>query len=211
MAGKACEATSQWGRPRGIAGWLVCRIMAAKNRGMNRAAVARLAPRPGERVLEIGGGAGVTTAALVDHVGADGFVAALDHSETAVRLARKRNRAAVATGRADIRCAGVSQMPFADARFDGVIAVNNFHFWPRPESDMREVWRVLRPGGRVVIGIRGAARPLRFEFAGAELGRGRAEKACNAMAAAGFADIRIEESPLGRLLALSVIGRKGRR
>lgn len=203
-----CARTSQWGRPTGLVGWLVCRIMAAKNTGMGAAALSVLSPRNRERILEIGGGAGGTLAMLLDRVGPPGFVAGLDHSEVAARLSRRRNGAAIGAGRAEMRLGGVSDMPWPDASFDAVLAVNNFHFWPEPVSDMAQIRRVLRPGGRAVIGIRAADRPLRFEFAGADQGHTRADAALHAMQVAGFEDVRVERVPVGRLVLLAVVGRK---
>ena len=208
MTANRCVSTSQWGHPRGPAGWLVCQVMAAKNGAMNRAVIDRLAPRAGERLLEIGGGGGKVLETLLEIVGKDGFVAELDHSDVAVSLARRRNALAVLEGRADVRQGGVSEMLWSEAEFDGVLAINNFHFWPDPVTDMRKLLHVLKADGRAVIGIRGAEQPLRFEFAGAESGHARADAACRAMELAGFRNIEVRTDRVGRLLALSVVGYK---
>lgn len=208
MTTDRCASKSQWGNPRGLPGWIVCQVMAAKNTGMNMAVIRRLAPRSGERLLEVGGGPGESLQKLLNMVGEDGFVAEQDHSEIAVALARRRNAAAIEEGRADVRQGGISRMLWPENSFDGALAINNFHFWPDPVEDMRKLLRVLKPGGRAVIGIRGAARPLRFEFAGAERGHARADAARKAMELAGFRNIEVQTDSVGRLLALSVIGHK---
>jgi len=189
-------------------GWVICQVMAAKNNRMNLTVVERLAPRAGERLLEVGGGAGKTLETLLNAVGKDGIVAELDHSNVASGLARRRNTAAITEGRADIRQGGISDMPWPEHYFDGAVAINNFHFWPAPDRDMRRLYRVLKPGGRAVIGIRGASGPVRLEFAGAEQGSDRAAAARKAMELAGFADIVVLADTVGRLLAISVIGHK---
>ncbi len=42
-------------------------------------------------------------------------------------------------------------MPFSDALFDVVSAVETHYYWPSPQDDLREILRVLKPGGRLVV------------------------------------------------------------
>jgi SAM-dependent methyltransferase len=197
----------QFARPRGRVGWLVGHVMALKNGAMNRAALDRLDPRPGERVLEIGYGPGRMLKAVARRL-EGGFAAGLDHSEVMARQAARRCRRLIRQGRVEVRCGGVSAIPYADESFDKVYAVNCFQFWPDPVGDLKEVRRVLRPGGRLVLTIRAAERPLRFDLARASGGLSRVERARQAMAAAGFEDIAVHRRKAGRLLAVCVVGRR---
>ncbi len=54
-------------------------------------------------------------------------------------------------GRVDIRQASVSHLPFSDAMFDLVTAVETHFFWPDLPADIQEVLRVLKPGGKLII------------------------------------------------------------
>jgi SAM-dependent methyltransferase len=197
----------QFGWPRGGVGWLVGHLMALKNGAMNRAALAQLDPRPGERVLEIGYGPGRTLKQVARRL-AGGLAAGLDHSEIMARQAARRCRRLIRRGRVEVKCGGVSAIPYPDESFDKAFAVNCFQFWPRPIDDLREVCRVLTPGGRLVLTIRAAERPLRFDLARASGGLSRVERARQAMAAAGFAEIAVHRRKAGRLLAVSVVGHK---
>jgi SAM-dependent methyltransferase len=47
-------------------------------------------------------------------------------------------------------------MPFAEGQFSRVLAVSNFHVWPSRTAGLREIRRVLRPGGKLVICLRRA-------------------------------------------------------
>jgi SAM-dependent methyltransferase len=197
----------QFARPRGWVGWLVGHVMALKNGAMNRAALAQLDPRAGERVLEIGYGPGRTLKQVARRLGG-GLAAGLDHSEVMARQAARRCRRLIRQGRVEVSCGGVSAIPYADESFDKAYAVNCFQFWPSPVDDLREVARVLRPGGRLVLTIRAAERPLRFDLARASGGLSRVERARQAMVAAGFEGIAVQRRKAGRLLAVSVVGRR---
>lgn len=201
------ETLHQFGCPRGRIGWLVGQVMALKNGAMNRAALAHLDLEPSVRALEIGFGPGKTLGWVARQL-TDGRVAGLDHSEVMVRQATRRNRRLIDRGRVEVRCGGVSEIPYPTAHFDRVFAVNSFQFWPRPVEDLAEVWRVTRPGGKVVLVIRAADRPLRFDPADAGGGMARVERARQAVTAAGFEDIVVTGHRAGRLLAVAVVGRR---
>ncbi len=198
-----CAAPSQFGRPRGLKGWLIGHLMAIKNRAMNDAALLALDPDPADRVLEIGCGPGVTLAELAERL-TRGFVAGIDHSEEMVRQATRRAGAWIGRGRAEVRLASVAAIPYPDASFDGVFAVNSFQFWPDPVAALVEIKRVLRPGGRLVLTLRSADRKLRFDLAGAAHGPARVSAAAAALAQAGFGPAATTTRPAGRELAVSL-------
>jgi SAM-dependent methyltransferase len=75
----------------------------------------------------------------------------LDFSETMFRQAAKRNAAAAAEGRVDLRVGDAAALPFADGAFDKAFAVNVIYFWPEPGKVLEELRRVLRPGGRLAV------------------------------------------------------------
>jgi ubiquinone/menaquinone biosynthesis C-methylase UbiE len=57
----------------------------------------------------------------------------------------------IKAGRVEIRQASVSQLPFPDSEFDLVTAVETQYYWPDLVEDMREILRVLKPGGRLLV------------------------------------------------------------
>lgn len=142
-----------FGHPRGILGWLVGHAMARKNRARSEWALGLLAPRPGERVLEVGFGPGVDVARLAAAVGESGFVAGVDPSREMLRQATARNRAAIREGRVRLVSGGADALPFEDAAFDAVYSVNTAFFWSDLEGGCREIARVLRAPGRVVVAL----------------------------------------------------------
>jgi arsenite methyltransferase len=54
----------------------------------------------------------------------------------------------------DLRLADAAALPFPEASFDVVLSVNTIYFWPDPARVVAEMTRVLKPGGRVVLGYR---------------------------------------------------------
>ena len=139
-------------QPSGWFGEIVARVMSVETRPVNRLAVDELALRAGEAVLEIGCGHGRTLARLADTPGA--YLAGIDPSEVMARLARKRMRPWIDTGRAEIALASSAKIPHPDGRFDAALGVHVVYFWNDPLADLGEIRRVLRPGGRVLLGYR---------------------------------------------------------
>lgn len=144
---------AQFARPTGPLGWVAGWLMAGTNAPMNRMVAALLDVRPADRVLEIGFGPGELIHLLAHRAGA-GAVAGVDPSAVMVARATRRNRRFVRGGRVELRQGTVSRLPYPDGVFDKVCAVNSAQFWPAPLADLREVRRVLRPGGLLVVGLR---------------------------------------------------------
>jgi SAM-dependent methyltransferase len=64
------------------------------------------------------------------------------------------NEELVTTGRLDVRRGTLSALPYADKSFDKIVSINTLYFWDYPGEELREVRRVLKPGGRLFLGLR---------------------------------------------------------
>jgi ubiquinone/menaquinone biosynthesis C-methylase UbiE len=106
--------------------------------------------RSRDTILDLGCGGGMTVARLAG-VAAEGKTYGIDYSETSVAASRKLNRRAIAADRVNIQLGSVSQLPFPAQMFDLVTAVETHYYWPDLNADMREVLRVLKPGGTLTI------------------------------------------------------------
>jgi ubiquinone/menaquinone biosynthesis C-methylase UbiE len=133
----------------GGAGRVAATVMARLNRDMERAAVAELDPAADDDVLAVGFGPGVGIEELAARL-ARGCVAGIDPSPTMVDRARRRNRRAVGTGQVALFEAAADAIPFPDGAFRGVVAVNSMQLWHPLDGSLREVARVLAPGGALV-------------------------------------------------------------
>ena len=101
-------------------------------------------------VLDIGCGGGKTVDRLCSIV-ANGKVYGVDYSELSVKSSEKLNSKNILCNKAKILQASVSDMPFDDNTFDNITAVETYYFWPDKENDVKEVFRVLKQGGTVML------------------------------------------------------------
>lgn len=140
-------------RPVGLLGHIVARVMARETAAENNRTLDLLGLRPGDRVLEIGCGHGRTlleAASRVDDVVATG----IDFSDVMIQVARRRNRGLIAANRVQIDKGDSAALPYPDHAFTKVYAVHTVYFWEQPKLHLREIFRVLVPGGRFALGFR---------------------------------------------------------
>lgn len=101
----------------------------------------------GDQVIEVGCGTGVLARELIKCVGPEGKVTGLDLSESMLGVARR------ICPEVDFRQGNVMDMPFDDGVFDVAVASFVLMFVPEPVKAVSELWRVLKPGGRLVIAV----------------------------------------------------------
>ena len=124
--------------------------MARMNVDAGKWACDLLEVRPTDCVLEVGFGPGV----IIQHLSTlapAGHVTGVDPSLEMVEQARVRNASAVETGRVDLRHGSVASMPFDDNSFDKALAINSMQVWPDALAGSQEIWRVIKPGGRIAL------------------------------------------------------------
>lgn len=136
-------------RPEGPEGEEAGMLMARSGRAMARIAVGRVELKPTDCVIEIGFGPGVGLE-LIAEIVTEGSVTGVDPSDTMHRQATLRNADAIQEGRVRLVKGTVDVLPFADDSFDAGLAIDNLHFWRDRLGGLRELRRVLRPGGRLV-------------------------------------------------------------
>jgi SAM-dependent methyltransferase len=114
-------------------------------------AIELLDPAPDERILEIGCGPG-DAAALICRRLHEGHVTAIDRSSTAIVRASRRNAAALADGKLDLRQVDLAGFALGTERFDAVLAVNVNLFWTGPaDAELTVIRQALSPSGRLVL------------------------------------------------------------
>ncbi|MFQ5961446.1 MAG: class I SAM-dependent methyltransferase [Candidatus Methylomirabilales bacterium] len=202
MMGCAQWLRAQFGRPTGFWGRVAGIIMANRrqNRERNAWTIALLDLQQGDRVLEIGFGPGVAIHEMSQIV-SEGLVAGIDHSETMVRQAQKRNAAAIREGRLDVRLGTVSALPAFNAPFDKCVAVNTIQFWDEPVERLKELRRLLRAGGLIAI-----TEEPRFGGATDDSAQVIGQEMVAALTKAGFSQVRLETKKMKPVSAVCALG-----
>lgn len=104
--------------------------------------------RPGERVLDVGVGPGLLACDMAATVGSEGAVAGIDASEAMIEMSQRRCADQPWT---DFRVADATKLPFGDASFDALVSTQVYEYVPDMAAALAEAFRVLRPGGRILI------------------------------------------------------------
>ncbi len=101
-------------------------------------------------ILDVGCGGGRTIEKLAANA-ADGMIYGIDYADGSVAVSRELNANLIKAGRVVVQKASVSRLPFPDHTFDLATAIETQYYWPDLAGDMREILRVLKPAGRLVI------------------------------------------------------------
>ena len=112
------------------------------------AVLEALSLRAGERVLELGCGGGHLAREAAQFVGATGQVCAVDISPDQILAAQAR---CADLAWVECRIADIAALPYADGAFDAVIAVQSLEYLPDLDAGLRQIHRVLRSGGRLIV------------------------------------------------------------
>jgi ubiquinone/menaquinone biosynthesis C-methylase UbiE len=114
----------------------------------------------GDDVLEIGHGPGGLIRLIAERTDA-ASIRGVDPSPEMRDQASRRNRKAVRAGRVRFSLGTADRTGLPDASVDRAVSVNNLAIWPDLEAAARELHRIVRPGGTVVIAWHGGTKPSR--------------------------------------------------
>ena len=139
---------SQVGKPTGFFGKLLARGMAWGHRSFYKNTARILDLKNDDKYLEIGFGSGLFIKKYAPHVS---HVAGVDCSKDMVKLASAINGDLIESGKAEFVQGDVSALPWKDEEFSVVVGIETFFFWSESKAALEEIFRVLVPGGRLVI------------------------------------------------------------
>ena len=106
---------------------------------------------PGQRVLDLAGGTGDIAALLSKRVGSTGSVVLSDINEAMLEVGRQRLEDRGIVGNIEYSLANAEKLPFADGEFDAVTIAFGLRNVTDQAAALREMYRVLKPGGRAMI------------------------------------------------------------
>lgn len=141
---------NQCQKPTGLLGRLVLWNMNARHSKVTDWGLSHVSIGTHDIILDVGCGGGRTVSKLAA-VATQGKVYGVDFSKESVAMAKRINREWISMARVEIQQASVSHLPFANDMFDLVTAVETHFWWPDLPADMREIARVMKPGGTLII------------------------------------------------------------
>ena len=112
---------------------------------------ARSGVLPGDRVLDLAGGTGDIAALMSKRVGAKGKVVLTDINEAMLDVGRRRLEDKGIVGNVEFALVNAETLPFADSEFDAVTIAFGLRNVTDKDAALREMYRVLKPGGRAMI------------------------------------------------------------
>ena len=190
---------SQFGSPSGLFGSLfVAPFLNFTNMSLIRSSIGLLDVKPDDRVLDIGFGGGYSLLALAEKLPI-GRVVGVDHSRDMVDAAASLIRARKLQARIRVRRGNVVKLPFAANTFDRVLTVNTIYYWPDLRAALREIGRVLKPGGRLAVAFRSPESLRLVTLAWDNFRRYETREVAEAMWKTGFRVPRVVHSNLWRI------------
>ena len=139
---------SQFAKPTGFFGKILAKGMARGHKDFYKNTAKAMNLKHDDKFLEIGFGSGLFIKKYVSNVSK---IAGLDYSKDMVKLAKDFNINLVESGKAEFKHGDATSIPWDDNEFSVVVAIETFFFWSEPERSLKDIFRVLMPGGRLVI------------------------------------------------------------
>lgn len=197
-------------KPSGWQGRRMARAMNVGHATMTEWGLQQFTVPKGAAILDVGCGGGATVRRLAT-LAPEGTVMGLDYSPTSVAVSRDTNAKEIEAGRVKIEQGSVAALPYPDGTFDIVTAVETHYYWPELPANVREILRVLKPGGTFALiaeTYRGGPYRLLYGLVMPLLGAAFLSDAehRNLLAQAGFAEVSTLHSP--RKNWICALGRK---
>jgi ubiquinone/menaquinone biosynthesis C-methylase UbiE len=140
-------------KPFGILAGKVGNEMNKTNGFLYGFTIGEMQLKDNESILEIGFGNG-NFFEKVFSAASNLKIAGLDFSPEMVKAAAAKNQSSVNTGKLTLQFGSSDKIPFPDNSFDKVFCINVIYFWDQPADHLKEIYRVLKPGGTFYTSIR---------------------------------------------------------
>ena len=155
--------------PTGRFGTFWARVMNIGHSSITRWGLSHISINEDDTILDIGCGGGKTVNTLAK-IATEGKVYGIDYSQVSVAVSTSKNKKLIDKGQVEIVHASVDSLPFSDDMFNLVIAIESYYFWPDLINNLKEIHRVLKPGGSVII-VNAMYRDERFAKRNSKLAR----------------------------------------
>ena len=156
-------------KPAGRFGIFHARLMNIEHSHVTRWGLSHTSINKNDTILDIGCGGGKTVNTLAK-IATEGKIYGIDYSEVSVAVAINTNKKLINAGRVEIVHASAESLPFPNNMFNLVTAIESYYFWPDLVNTLKEIRRVLKPGGSLIL-INACYRDEKFEKRNSNLAR----------------------------------------
>jgi len=144
--------SNQFKKPSGLIGRFLERGMSQRTTTDAKWTISLLDLQPTSKILEVGFGGGFA-AQLASQKATQGFFTGIDHSETMVQIASKRNANSIQTGKMELKQGDAENIVYPDESFDIIYSLHSIYFWDNPVKCLKGFRRLLSPGGLLAVTI----------------------------------------------------------
>lgn len=137
-------------KPQGIFGEKVAREMNIHHESLAKWGLTHIRIEQDYYILDVGCGGGRNINRFAEII-VEGKVFGLDYSDTSVKVSSKLNDKYIKNGIVEIKKGSVSAIPYSDNTFDLVTAFESYYFWPDLINDLKEILRVLKKEGKILM------------------------------------------------------------
>lgn len=146
--------SDQFRKPSGLFGkFIISSFFKMGNISLNKFMMQVVPPSAGDKVLDIGFGVGLMFEELINKV-EKGEVHGIDFSKDMVRKCKNTFSKYINKKQLTLHEASIANIPYEDEYFNIIYTCNTLYFWQNPLSDAQEILRVIKPGGKLVVGFR---------------------------------------------------------
>ncbi len=192
--------TDNFGNPKGLLGRLMLVSMDKEHLPMAEWGFTQFTIPEKADIIDIGCGGGYNIKRMLERC-KQGKMTGFDISAESVKKARKVNKD---EKRVEIIQGSVEKTPFRDNQFDLATAFETVFFWPDTAENMKEVYRIVKPGGQFAV-INNFGDPgIDWEKKIPCMTRYTAEEIADCMRTAGFTDVKVS----GKENLFCVVGKK---
>lgn len=180
-------------KPSGWFGRVVMsRIFNKGNADLNNFIKDLLDLQENDKVLEVGFGPGKLLHEIAS-ITTKGIVEGIDFSEAMYAEAIKINKKHIADNRLKIQKGNCTDMPYENESFDKVCTSNTIYFWDDPNKIIKEMFRVIKRSGKIVVGFRDKEQMKNLPLSDDVFKLYSLEEVETVLSNAGFTDISVEE------------------
>lgn len=195
-------------KPSGFIGrYVMANILKKGNNDLNCFVMEALDLQPSNHVLEIGFGPGKLINQMAS-ITINGHIEGVDFSETMLAEALRNNEKHIFENRVRIQKGDCKKLNYANNTFDKVCSVNTLYFWNPPETYLSEIFRVLKPNGHLVLGIRNSDQMNRLPLDKNIFNTYSLNEAVNLISNAGFSNTHVQTKKGTPFTSYCILGTK---